>query len=157
MLGLGTDLSAVYVRGVTPDSKEEKKAWFDIALGDFRSNLARYERVDSLVIIASAYESANERGITGELNPERMLSDAETLDLAKYPPSTNWSKRHWNNLRLTWKDSGGYELEIVGLASIKGQEGGKPPICKVIFTLVLPLTLLLCWQVACRHMASDFL
>ncbi len=63
MLGVGTDLSAVYVRGVTPDSKEEKKAWFDIALEDFRSNLARYERVDSLVIIASAYESANERGM----------------------------------------------------------------------------------------------
>ena len=129
ILGGGTDFSAIYVRGKKGRS-EARNAWYDTGKLD---GITEYGTVDAFVLVASGHQIYKGEE---ELTPEAFIPQAETMDLESRGPSENWSKRHWNNLRMLRRGDA-YDVELVGIRELKGHEGGSNPFMQGDFHMDL--------------------
>jgi hypothetical protein len=119
ILGVGTDFSAIYVRG-NKDGSKSQNAWYDTGKLE---GIDDYDSVDAFVLVASGHTIYKGEE---ELKPEAFIPIAETMDLESRGPSENWSKRHWNNLRMLYNGEG-YAIELVGIKRLKRQEDSSNP------------------------------
>jgi hypothetical protein len=124
---LMSDFSAVYIHGdrqardkngrfINRTELDVERLWYDYEVRKLKG-IAGFENVDDLVVLNYIKDTVS-------AIPEIIKTDPSKA-LTNFQPSLGYTKRHWNNVRISKSGEGVYLVELVGIEHLKGKKRPK--------------------------------